>query len=176
MSAGSSSGPERRGDVPPQPTGDRSGLRLQATAAPFVVIGVLCVIAGGLVAAVTAPVASEQTSWASAYLVLVVGVAQVGLGLGSSALAPRPPSRISQVGTLALWNLGNGSVLAGVLLDLTTLIDIGGGALVIALVIALRTVRRSMGPTLLIRAYWLLVAILALSIPVGLVLSRIRGG
>ncbi|WP_155855117.1 hypothetical protein [Actinotalea ferrariae] len=136
----------------------------------------MCVIAGGLVAGFTAPVATESSSWASAYLVLVAGVAQVGLGLGSSILAPRPPSRVSTIGTLGLWNLGNGSVLAGVLLDRTTLVDIGGIALVIALGLVLRTVRRSTGPALLLRAYWLLVAVLGLSIPIGLVLSRIRGG
>ena len=59
-----------------------SDARRRAAAAPFVAIGVLCVIAGGLTAGVTAPAASERSSWASAYLVLVAGVAQVGLGLG----------------------------------------------------------------------------------------------
>ena len=176
MRAGSSSERAWRPDVAAQPARGRSDTRRQASAAPFVAIGVVCVIAGGLVAAVTAPVATESSSWASAYLVLVAGVAQIGLGLGSSVLAPRPPSRVSRIGTLALWNLGNGSVLAGVLLDLTTLVDTGGVALVIALVLALRTVRRSTGPALLLRAYWLLVVVLGLSIPIGLVLSRIRGG
>ncbi len=146
-----------------------------AVAARFGVIGVLCVIAGGLVAAVTAPSASEKSSWAAAYLVLVAGVAQIGLGVGPAFLAPRAPSRLSSVGTLALWNLGNASVLAGVLLTLTVLVDLGGIALVIALVLALRTVGHSTGPVLLRRAYWLLTAVLGLSIPIGLVLTRIRG-
>lgn len=153
-----------------------SDARRRAAAAPFVAIGVLCVIAGGLTAGVTAPAASERSSWAAAYLVLVAGVAQVCLGLGSSVLAPRPPSRVSTIGTLALWNLGNGLTLAGVLLSLTALVDIGGIALVIALVLALRAVRRSTGPALLLRAYWLLAVVLGLSIPIGLVLSRIRSG
>src|SRR5665648_562238 len=93
-------------------------------------------------------------------------------------VCPRTPPAVEtrDGGTLALWNLGNGSVLAGVLLDLTALVDIGGIALVIALVLALRTVHRSTGPALLLRAYWLLVVVLGLSIPIGLVLSRIRGG
>ena len=176
MRAGSGSEREWRPEVATQRAGIASDARRQAPATPFVAIGVVCVVAGGLVAAVTAPIASETSSWASAYLVLVAGVAQIGLGLGSSVLAPRPPSRVSTVGALALWNLGNGSVLAGVLLDLTALVDIGGIALVIALVLALRTVRRSTGPALLLRAYWLLVVVLGVSIPIGLVLSRIRGG
>ena len=144
-------------------------------AAPFGAIGVLCVIAGGLVAAVTAPAASEASSWAAAYLVLVAGVAQIGLGLGPAVLAPRAPSRRSVIATLGLWNLGNAPVLAGVLLTRTVLVDLGGIALVIALVLALRTVRHSTGPALLRRAYWLLAAVLGLSIPIGLVLTRIRG-
>ena len=176
MRAGSSSEREWRPDLAAQRADGRRDTRRQASAAPSVAIGVVCVIAGGLVAAVTAPVATESSSWASAYLVLVAGVAQIGLSLGSSVLAPRPPSRVSRIGILALWNLGNGSVLAGVLLDLTALVDIGGIALVIALVLALRTVHRSTGPALLLRAYWLLVVVLGLSIPIGLVLSRIRGG
>ena len=38
---------------------------------PFGIAGVACIVAGGLVAAVTAPAATEHASWAAAYLVLV---------------------------------------------------------------------------------------------------------
>lgn len=132
-------------------------------------------IGGGLLSAVTAPAASEQSSWAAAYLVLVGGVAQIGLGLGSAALAPSLPTRASRIAILALWNAGNAAVIAGVLVGVTLLVDAGGVALVIALVLALRTIRHSTGPALARRAYWLLAAILAVSIPTGLVLARLGG-
>jgi hypothetical protein len=176
MSAGSSSRRERRTAVEAHAASGWSERQRWVAATPSGAIGVLCVITGGLVAAITAPVASERSSWTAAYLVLVAGVAQIGLGLGSAVLAPRAPSRLSRIGTLTLWNLGNASVLAGVLLTLTVLVDVGGIALVIALVLALRTVRHSTGPALLRRAYWLLTVVLGLSIPIGLVLTRIRRG
>lgn len=150
--------------------------RRWAVAAPFGLMGVSFVIAGGLVAAVAAPVASEQSSWTAGYLVLVAGIAQIGLGVGCAALAPRLPSRPSRAGILALWNVGNALVVMGVLLNLTVLVDLGGIALVIALALALRTVRHSKGPAYLRRSYWLLAIVLGLSIATGLVLTRIRGG
>jgi len=149
--------------------------RRWAAASHFVLMGSACVISGGLVAAITAPAASEQSSWSAAYLVLVGGVAQIGLGLGSAVLAPRIPSRASRIGILALWNSGNAAVLAGVLMNLNMLVAAGGIALVITLVLALRTIRHSTGPALLRRAYWLLATILGVSIPTGLALARLGG-
>ncbi len=144
-------------------------------AAPFWIVGTACVIGGGLVAAVTAHAASQPSSWSAAYLVLVGGVAQIGLGFGSVALAPRIPSRASRIGILALWNIGNALVITGVLMSRNLLVDAGGITLVIALVLALRTIRRSTGPTFLRRAYWLLAIVLGVSIPIGLVLAHIGG-
>ena len=43
---------------------------------PFLLIGSLCTIAGGLVAAVTRPTGFVLGSWTAAFLVLVGGVAQ----------------------------------------------------------------------------------------------------
>ena len=149
--------------------------RWWAVAAPFGFIGTFFVIAGGLVAAITAPVASEHSSWTAGYLVLVAGVAQIGLGVGCALLAPRLPSRPSRIGILALWNIGNALVVVGVLLDFTVLVDLGGIALVIALALALRAVRHPKGPAYLRRIYWLLAIVLGLSIPTGLVLARLGG-
>lgn len=144
--------------------------------APSAVIGTLCVVAGGMVAAVTAPVASEESSWAAAYLVLVGGVAQAALGVGSAALAPRTSSRRTRLAAIVLWNLGNAAVLAGVLAGRTAFVDAGGAALVVALLLMSRSVRHSIGPRLLTVGYWALLVLLAVSIPTGLVLTRIRGG
>lgn len=147
--------------------------RRWAAASPFALVGMACIMGGGLLAAVTAHAPSEHSSWTAAYLVLVGGVAQIGLGLGSAVLAPRIPSRVSHLAILALWNIGNALVIAGVLASLNVLVDTGGIALVIALVVALRTIRHSPGPVLLRRTYWLLALILGVSIPTGLVLARL---
>lgn len=149
--------------------------RRWAAAAPFGLAGTACIIGGGLLAAITAHAPTEHSSWAAAYLVLVGGVAQIGLGFGSAALAPRIASRAARIGILALWNTGNALVMAGVLTSLNVLVDAGGIALVIALVFALRSIRHSTGPALLRRAYWLLAMVLGVSIPTGLVLARLGG-
>lgn len=145
--------------------------------APFAVLGTLCVIAGGLVAAATAPVASLHGSWAAAYLVLVAGVSQVGLGVGQGLLAPRAPSTSHVASVCALWNAGNAAVLAGVLTDLVPVVDIGGALLVIALALVVlgarggaTTGQRTRRWTLY--GFRLLVLVLLVSIPVGLVLTR----
>lgn len=50
-------------------------------ASVLVSIGSACVVAGGLVAAVTGPTDFDHRSWLSVYLVLVGGVAQIALGI-----------------------------------------------------------------------------------------------
>lgn len=143
-------------------------------AVPFLAIGGVSVIAGGLTAAVTAHAPSENAAWAAAYLVLVAGVAQLAFGTGQAWLATQKPSSRLLAGELATWNLGNGAVIAGTLSGLTPVLDIGGALLVIALVLLLAAVRgprRTGWPLALYRA---LIAIVAVSIPVGLVLAELR--
>ena len=146
---------------------------------PFTVIGVLCIVAGGLLAAATAPAPSEHTTWASAYLVLVGGVAQVGLALGQAMFTARISTPVL-AGQVAGWNLGNAAVLAGTLLGTTALVDLGGALLVVTLGL----MARSLGPAGVrqvggagrwwLYGYRLLVVILFVSVPVGLVLAQIR--
>ena len=72
------------------------------------------------------------------------------------------------------WNLGNGAVMAGTLAGITSLVDTGGALLVVAL-LRLSGVRASERPrTWLLWAFRLLAAVLLVSIPIGLVLARIR--
>lgn len=142
-------------------------------ALPFAAVGGACVIAGGLVAAATAPAPSEHGTWASAYLVLVAGVAQLALGVGQALLAPSPPSRHVVVVECTVWNAGNTAVLAGTLLSLVPLVDAGGVLLVLALSLLTLEVRgagRRGGWGL--RLYRLLVAVVLVSIPIGLLLAR----
>jgi hypothetical protein len=142
-------------------------------AAPFVLVGAVAVVAGGLVSAVSAMSPSELGSWSAAYLVLVAGVAQIALGIGQAGLAPRTPSRAIVAGQFSLWNLGNLAVLVGTLLDVVPVVDLGGALLVVALALLAAAVRGA--PERKLRVLWafrLLVVVLLVSIPVGLVLAR----
>jgi hypothetical protein len=141
----------------------------------LVVIGAGAIVAGGLVSAASAGGPSEHSAWAVAYLVLVAGVAQVGLGLGQMWLAPRAPSGLAVLLELGCWNVGNAGVIAGVLLDVTGLVDAGGALLVIALALAVLGARDSRAEgrnRLLLNGFRALVVVLLVSIPVGLVLAR----
>ncbi len=145
---------------------------------PVALIGVLCVIAGGLVAAVTAPAPTEHGTWAAAYLVLVGGVAQIGLALGQAMFSARTSIRLAAVQAVG-WNVGNAAVLGGTLLGVFVLVDAGGALLVMALVLLGRGVSpagaraATGGAKWCLYGYRLLLLILLVSIPVGLVLARV---
>lgn len=172
-------------------------------AAPFVLFGIAAIIAAGLICAVLAsmlsgaahdiasmvppeqgssmlvsvPLAQYQVlAWLAAYLVLVVGIAQIGLGAGQSWLANRVPSRAVLAVEFAAFNLGNAGVVIGTLAEAPALVDAGGGALVIALLLFLWSVRSRGAGGWVRYVYWLLAAILIVSIPVGLVLAHVRHG
>src|SRR5690606_8487322 len=76
-------------------------------ALPFIALGAISIVAGGLVAAVTAVSPTRHATWAAAYLVLVVGVAQLGIGLGQAMLAPKVPSSRLITAELLTWDVGN---------------------------------------------------------------------
>lgn len=150
--------------------------RLRA-ATPLLATGTAGVVAGGLVAAATAPSPSEHGSWTAAYLVLVAGVAQIALALGQVWLAPVAPARRVLAGEYAAWNVGNAAVIAGTLAGIPTMLDAGGVLLVAALAlfaVAVRGRAAARGRWLLL-AYRALVVLMLVSIPVGLVLDRVRG-
>lgn len=145
-------------------------------AVAFATLGLTSVILGGLLAAATASTPSHLASWAVAYLVLVSGVAQAGLGLGQAVLVNQL-ARLLVAAQLMGWNLGNVAVLVGTALDVTLLVDVGGVLLVATLVAFAPAARPAPAP----RApalrwcrygYALLVLVLLLSVPIGLVLAR----
>lgn len=146
---------------------------------PFTLLGVVCIVAGGLVAAATAPAPTEHGTWAAAYLVLVGGVAQAGLGLGQAMFTTRTSTPVVAV-QAAGWNLGNAAVLVGTLLRVTMLVDLGGALLLVTLSLLARGLRPARvrpvagAAQWCLRGYRLLVLILVVSIPVGLVLVRVR--
>lgn len=139
-------------------------------AAPFVVIGLVLVVVGGLVSAAAAPSASYHSSWAVAYVVLVAGVAQGLLGLGQAVLTEgATPFRVRGA-ELTCWNLGNALVIVGTLLDLPAVLYLGCVPLVATLVLVLWS-------TAHVRSTWLLwatrvvVVVLLVSIPTGIVIQ-----
>jgi hypothetical protein len=154
-----------------QPAGIRIGWK---TAAPFVLLGIAAVIAGGLVSALTATAPTRQIAWLVAYLVLVVGVAQIGLGAGQAWLAARPLGGGLLVIEFLGFTFGNAGVAAGTMLSLPILVDVGGVLLVVSLALFFWGVRRSARGGWLRYLYRALVVLLLVSIPIGLVLAQIR--
>ncbi|MFE6733924.1 hypothetical protein [Microbacterium sp. NPDC057650] len=137
------------------------------------VVGVVMVVLGGLLAAVTGPLELAKGSWAAAYLVLVAGVTQVAMGVALRRWGGRVGAAWWQ---FVLWNLGNAAVILGTLLASPALVFVGSAALVAALALAfLATLRgaRTQDRMLLI-GYRLLLVLVVVSIPVGMVLFVIR--
>lgn len=138
----------------------------------LVAVGVVAVVLGGLVAAVTGPLTLLRGSWVAAFLVLPLGVAQVGMGLARRS-APETGAA-STWAQLACWNLGGVIVIAGTLTAASLLVDAGSAVLIIALVLGFLGARGWQG--------WLSVAhrgllvLLIVSIPVGILLSHLRHG
>ncbi|MEO9255260.1 MAG: hypothetical protein ABI305_06965 [Tepidiformaceae bacterium] len=149
-----------------------------ASAAPFALVGVACVVVGGLVSAIAASSPSENSSWAVAYLVLVAGVAQIALGVGQSRLASTPPSRQVLLAEFLTWNLGNAAVIAGQLLGFQAAVDAGGVLLVISLALLFRGVRGALpavrGSIWTLYVYRAVLLIILVSIPIGLVIGHVK--
>jgi hypothetical protein len=144
------------------------------SAAAFVVTGSIVIIAGGMTSAATAGAPSYLASWAVAYLVLVVGVAQIALGFGQALLTSEPPSGRMVAGEWAVFNLGNAAVLAGSLLSMPALTSIGSALLLGALAALFWAVRGSTSAGWLRYEYWFLIAILFVSVFIGLLIARGR--
>jgi hypothetical protein len=144
---------------------------------PFVVVGFLSTIVGGVTAAVTRPTGFELGSWLAAFLVLVGGVAQIALGIGQAWLSDQPPSPASLRAEVITWNVGMAATIAGSLLAAPAVTTLGGVVFAVALCVFLRSVPRSgASPRWARLLYRWLVAVVLLSTPVGLVLAWIRHG
>lgn len=144
-------------------------------AATFFIVGAGSVIAGGLVAAASGPLALASGSWVAAYLVLVCGVAQCAFGVAQREFARHPLTALVFWVELLCWNVGSAAVIAGTLIRQPIVVDIGGGLLVIALVLLMRAVTPSpTGRRALLWIYRALIVALLVSIPIGLTLAVIR--
>lgn len=157
----------------------RGGTRVNPATA-MTAIGACWIVLGGLVAAVTAPLDLAHGSWVAAYLVLVAGVAQ--FAMGHARIRHRQPGQPSVWGWVQIgaWNLGGALVIAGALTGEPPVVDVGSGLLVAALAIALHASLPPAQPTgSQIRPwrdweYRTLLLMVAVSIPVGVVLSHVR--
>lgn len=147
-------------------------------------LGVFCVVVGGLVAAVTGPLELTHGSWTAAYLVLVGGVTQCAMGQSRTRRPDVAQPRAWAWAQIGTWNLGNALVIGGTLSSQTLIVDLGSVLLVAALAIALQATRPTPAmaarsadrrvPPWIERSYRILLLVLALSIPVGIVLSHVR--
>lgn len=135
--------------------------------------GVVGIIGGGLASAATAPTPTRHAAWAVAYLVLVVGVAQVCLGAGQAVLGERTPRWPVTGAEVVVFNLGNAGVLVGTLRETPWLVDAGGVLLIVALVGFMVGARGQTNFTWLRYLYWFVIVVLLVSIPIGLVLARV---
>ncbi len=146
-----------------------------SAAQPFALTGIACVVAGGLVAAVTSPLGLEMGSWTAAYLVLVAGVAQLGLGVGQAWIPEELPTARRRLFELTAWNGGGVAVLVATFIRTPLLVAAGGLALLIALGLFLSAVKRPRRVTThWLATYRVLAIVVAISVLVGFVLSVAR--
>lgn len=138
----------------------------------LLVAGACAVVLGGLVAAVTGPFDWEHGSWAAAFLVLVVGVAQHVMGWMRAGVRDDRGGWVQVLG----WNLGGALVIAGTLVTRPLLVDLGSVLLVVALAMALRADLVSPAPRsrALVLGYRLMLLVMLVSIPVGILLAHLR--
>jgi hypothetical protein len=142
-------------------------------AAPFFVVALLAITAGGVVAAVTAHAPSRALMWMVAFLVLVVGIAQAALGAGQTWLAASTPSLRLVALQCVLFNLGSVGVIAGRLMSSASLVASGTVVFVLALLLFLTGTRGArMGWPVIV--YRLGVGLVGLSAMTGVLLSLIR--
>ncbi|MEO6123798.1 MAG: hypothetical protein ABIR32_08810 [Ilumatobacteraceae bacterium] len=141
---------------------------------PFLSTGTVAIIAGGMAAAVTGPTDWSHGSWVAAFLVLVAGVAQIGLGAGQASLAPAAPNSRVAAAECVLWNIGCTAVVAGTLLSAPIAVTVGSAPLVAALAIATFVVRGVGRQRLLLALYRVLLVVLLVSIPIGSILAWSR--
>jgi hypothetical protein len=151
----------------------RPSLSIRGDAVVLAAVGAAWIVVGGLLSAAAAPAPSYHSSWAVAYIVLVAGAAQVGLGLGQALLTDRRLGVRALAAELVTWNLGSAAVLAGAVRDVLPVLYLGCVLQVATLVLTLWTTRRAPRAGLLL-VFRAVVVVLLVSIPTGVVLQALR--
>ena len=134
-------------------------------------LGVAAIIAGGLVAAVVAQHPAEHLVWMSAYLVLIVGVAQIVFGAGQAWLSERLPSIGWLAGEWMAFNLGNAGVIGGTVLGSFRTVLAGTALFAVGIAAFLLGTRGSMMRGGWLLGYRVVLGLVFLSSLAGLVLS-----
>jgi hypothetical protein len=138
----------------------------------FVVAGAILILAGGFAAAIDGVTPSPHLSWASAYLVLVCGSAQIALG-GGQALINSTRSRPHLVPyQFATFNLANASVLAGTLSGLSVVLDAGSALFLVALGLFAWGTKGADSHHTVTFFYRTALFVLGVSVPIGVLLAR----
>jgi hypothetical protein len=146
-------------------------------ASPFVAIGAVSIVAGGLVAALTRPLELDAGPWIAAYLVLVNGVAQAGLGAGRTVLARQAPRPRVVVVEVMAWNASTTTIIAGRFLGWPLLTTAGALCLLLAVGCLIRHVPVATAKRRVFAvAHWALGVLVALSAPIGVLLAWARHG
>jgi len=148
---------------------------MNRSAIPFAIIAGVSIIAAGFISAITAFSPSYTASWAIAYLILVVGVAQLALGFGQAWLAEEPPSKALLIAEVILFNLANLATLLGTLLAWIALVYIGAVLMIIALALFIWGTRIAKpGKIWIVYGFRAIVFILIISAGIGLVIASVK--
>jgi hypothetical protein len=153
---------------------DQAASQRWRSSAPLLAAGGAAIIVGGLAAAVTGPTDWVHGSWVAAFLVLVGGVAQIGIAIAQVHLARAAPTEGFIAGESVLWNSSCLMIVTGTLLSAPVVVTIGSGLMVAALAMSMIAVRASHGSRLLVTSYRSLVVVLLTSIPIGTALAWAR--
>ncbi len=124
-------------------------------------------------AAAVAHAPTEHPVWAVAYLVLVPGVIQVALGAGQAILAREEPGTPTLLSQLLIFNVGNGLVIGGTVTDHPVITYVGSLLIVVALAMFI-VLARGVHLRVLRWTYQVLVAIVLVSVPIGLVIQHVK--
>lgn len=142
------------------------------TAQVFVATGAAAIIGGGLVSAAVAHAPAQQMVWMSAYLVLIVGVAQIVFGAGQASLAVRQPNAGWVATEWLVFNLGNAGVIVGTLVGSFVLVLAGTALFAAGIALFLIGTRGAIRGWL--AGYRILLGLIFLSSLVGLGLAFTR--
>ncbi|TSD99322.1 hypothetical protein FOS14_13320 [Skermania sp. ID1734] len=144
---------------------------MDSASVPFAAVGSLAIIAGGLVAAATAHAPTEHGTWAAAYLVLVVGVCQLAISAALALLVPDLPIRGVATAALVMFNAANAGVVVGTTTSWNWLLA-AGSVLLLAALAALAFSVRGANRGWPLHAYYAVIVVLAVSVPIGLILQH----
>ena len=148
---------------------------MNRSAIPFAIIAAISIITAGLISAITAFSPSYTASWAVAYLILVVGVAQLALGAGQAWLAGEPPSKSLVVSEIIIFNLANFATIGGTLLATLPLVYIGALLFIISLALFLWGTRIAKpGNVLMVYGFRAIIFILMISAGIGQVIASVK--